>query len=319
MLGSHFADWVLENQPNYEVVGIDNLEGGYIENVHPNVQFYKMSIGDDLTSVFKGRNVEYFFAFGCYSAEGLSPFMRRFNYTNNLVGTANVVNFCIKNKVKLIYASSMSVYGNLQPPFKETDVCKPIDPYGIAKYAGEMDIKVAHDQHGLDYCIIRPHNIIGPRQNIWDKYRNVIGIWMRQIINNEPITIYGDGNQTRAFSWVMDYCPVFWKVAENDYGVNRIFNCGGDKHYTLNEVADLLLKVTGAKNRIVHLEPRHEVYDAYCNHDLVKRLVGFQDMTNLETMLQQMWAWAKVQPHRKVKEWDTFELEEGVYDFWKKR
>jgi UDP-glucose 4-epimerase len=140
MLGSHFADWVIENCPEYEVVGIDNLEGGYIENVHPKVSFYQMNVGDDLTHIFETRNVEVFYAFGCYSAEGISPFMRRFNYTNNLVSTANAVNFCIKYKVKLVYASSMSVYGHGNPPFRENHQCFPIDPYGIAKYAGELDI-----------------------------------------------------------------------------------------------------------------------------------------------------------------------------------
>lgn len=318
MLGSHFADWAIENHPEYEVVGIDNLEGGYLENVHPKVNFYQMNVGDDLTHIFENRNVEVFYAFGCYSAEGISPFMRRFNYTNNLVSTANVVNFCIKYKVKLVYASSMSVYGHGTPPFREDHPCFPIDPYGIAKYAGELDIQAAHHQHGLDYYIIRPHNIIGERQNIWDKYRNVIGIWMRQILNNEPLTIYGDGNQTRAFSWVHDYCPIFWGVGQKVQFKDKIFNCGGDQHYTLNEVANLLLEITKSPQEIVHLQKRHEVYNAYCDHSLIKSVMNFQESTNLKTMLEKMWNWAKVQPKRPIKEWDTFELEEGLYDFWKK-
>lgn len=317
MLGSNFANWILEHQPNYNVIGIDNLEGGYLDNVDDRVIFYKRDCGHNLDDIFEEYKPAYVFHFACYAAEGQSPFIRRFNYTNNLVTTANIVNMCIKHKCKLIYASSMSVYGMGNPPFKETDICQPIDPYGIAKYACELDIQCAHQQHNLDYVIIRPHNIVGTQQNIWDKYRNVIGIWMRQIINKQPITIYGDGEQTRAFSWVMDYCPIFWNVAVNQYN-SRIFNCGGDQHFTLNEVADKLLALTNSTYGKVHLQSRHEVKHAYCDHTLVKTLVGYEDKTTLDYMLQEMWNWAKVQPHRRVKNWEEFEIEDGLYEFWKK-
>lgn len=317
MLGSNFIDWLVKNKPNYKIVGIDNLEGGYLDNVHPDIDFYLRDVGNDLTDIFEKYQVKYFYNFASYSAEGLSPFMRKFNYMNNLISAANVINFCIKYKVKLIQASSMSVYGIGTPPFKETDYLQPIDPYGIGKMAIEQDIKVAALQHGLKYSIIRPHNIIGPKQNMWDRYRNVIGIFMRQLINDEPITIYGDGEQRRAFSWVFDYCEPFWKVAVNDYD-SPIFNVGGDKDFSLNEVAKMLIEISGKSNaKIIHLQPRHEVKTAFCDHTKAKTILGFVDKTPLNRMLIEMWNWAIKQPNRPVKSWDKYELNEGIYDFWK--
>lgn len=317
MLGSSFADWILKHT-NYHVIGIDDLSGGYLDNIDSRVEFYLRDCGSDLTDIFENNKIKYCFHFGCWSAEGASPFMRKFNYTNNLVTTANIVNFCITYKVKLIYASSMSVYGNINtPPFKETDPLFPYDPYANSKIACERDIIIANQQHGMKYAIIRPHNIIGKKQNLFDKYRNCVGIFMRQIINNQPITIYGDGNQRRAFSYVNDYCPIFLKVAENDYP-DPIFNCGGDVDYSLNELVSLLLEVVGKPNHpVVHLEPRHEVLVAFCDHSKVKSVVGFEDKTTLKEMLTEMWEWAKVQPTRPVKSFDNIELKEGLYEFWK--
>ena len=209
LLGSQLADWIIENKQDYTVVGIDNLFGGYIENVNNKVVFYNLELSkDDLTPIFDKYNFEYVFHFAAYAAEGLSPFMRKFNYSNNILSTVNIINQCIMHDVKrLVYTSSMSVYGHgdmQNNRFDEDDICSPIDPYGISKYACEMDIQVAGEQHDLDWCIIRPHNIYGEKQNIWDKYRNVIGIWMLKILNNDDILIYVDGNQTRAFTYVYD-------------------------------------------------------------------------------------------------------------------
>ena len=214
LIGSRLADWIIENKPDYCVVGVDNLFGGYEENINKNVIFYNKELSsDDLSGLFEKYNFEYVFHFAAYAAEGLSPFMRMFNYSNNVLSTVNIINNCINFKTKrLIYTSSMSVYGNGKnngERFDENDTPSPIDPYAVSKYACEMDIKIAGEQHGLDWCIIRPHNIYGKSQNIWDKYRNVIGIWMNKIINNEPMLIYGDGKQVRAFSFIDDCFSVF--------------------------------------------------------------------------------------------------------------
>ena len=186
LLGSRLADWIIENKPEVEVIGIDDLSGGYLENVNSKVNFWQMNLVDHpIDNCFQLHQFDYVFHFAAYAAEGLSPFIRQYNYNNNLVATARIVNNCIKYDVKrLIFTSTLAVYGHgYGGIFDETQVPKPIDPYGVAKYACEMDIQIAGEQHGLDYCIIRPHNVYGRKQNIWDKYRNVLGIWMYQHMN----------------------------------------------------------------------------------------------------------------------------------------
>lgn len=183
LLGSRLADWILENHPEYEVVGIDNLFGGYIENVDDRVIFYKRELSiDSIKDIFDRHEFEYVFHFAAYAAEGLSPFMRKFNYSNNVLSTVNIINECISHKVKrLVYTSSMSVYGwGLEQGrvFDENDRPEPIDPYAISKYACEMDIKVAGEQHGLDWCIIRPHNCYSDdteilTENGWKLFKDI--------------------------------------------------------------------------------------------------------------------------------------------------
>lgn len=318
LLGSNFADWLIENHPEYHIVGIDNLEWGYYDNVNAKVDFHLRDCVNDIEDIFQRYNFKYVFHFAAYSAEGLSSFVRKFNYSNNIISTANVVNLCIKYDCKLIYTSSMSVYGKGIVPFSEDDVLIPFDPYANGKIACENDIKIAGEQHNLKYAIIRPHNILGIKQNLWDRYRNVVSIFMRQIKQGQPLTIYGSGLQTRAFSWCEDYFPIFLKVAENDYE-NPVFNCGGDEYYTIKEVAEMLIELTGHTKGIIHLEPRHEVFEAYCDHTKVKSVVGFEPKVKLPEMLTKMWDWVKVQPDRPLKYFERIELEVGLYDFWKKK
>ena len=110
----------------------------------------------------------------------------------------------------------------------------PEDPYGIAKYAVEMDLEAANKLFGLDYIIFRPHNVYGENQNIGDKYRNVIGIFMNQLLNGIPLTVYGDGLQTRAFSYIDDVAPYIAKSVDIEKAYNQIFNIGGDNFLIQN-------------------------------------------------------------------------------------
>jgi UDP-glucose 4-epimerase len=179
LLGSRLADWIVKNKPDVHIVGIDDLSGGYISNVNKFVQFNNLDLSTDTVAIdalFNTHQFDVVYHFAAYAAEALSPFIRQYNYTNNLLATAGIVNNCIKYNVKrLVFTSSMGVYGfgAGEPPFHEGMARSPIDPYGIAKAACEQDIEVAGTQHGLDWCIIRPHNVYGANQNIWDSYRNV--------------------------------------------------------------------------------------------------------------------------------------------------
>lgn len=320
LLGSRLADWILENKPEVKVIGVDDLSGGYIDNIDDKIDFYKCNCNNrsDIEHIFETTKPSIVYHFAAYAAEGLSPFIRRYNYKNNLVATANIVNNCIKQKVdRLVFTSTMAVYGEGSPPFNEEDLPNPIDPYGIAKYAAEMDIKVANQQHGLDYCIIRPHNVYGRKQNIWDKYRNVLGIWMYQHLNNEPMTIFGDGLQKRAFSCIDDSLEPLWKSGTIDKASKQIINLGSSKFYTIKEANSILKNIMdGGETKF--LEQRHEVKNAHPTWEKSEEILDYKDTIDLETGLRDMWNWAKEQPNRERFVWPKYELDEGIYEFWKK-
>ena len=321
LLGSRLADWIVENKPEYEVVGIDNLEGGYIENVNNKVIFKKIDCTNStqINNLFQQYRPEYVFHFAAYAAEGLSPFIRCFNYTNNLLATANIVNNCIKHSInRLVFTSTMAVYGHGNPPFDESHQPVPIDPYGVAKFACEQDIQIAGEQHGLDWCIIRPHNVYGKKQNIWDKYRNVLGIWMYQHLNNKPMTIYGDGEQIRAFSYIDDCLEPLWKSAVDPRASNQIINLGGTLEYSINEANKILREVIGS-GEVVYLEPRHEVRDAHPTWKKSVELLDYVETIELKDGLHIMWDWAIKQPMRKQFIWDSYELDNGIYSFWRNK
>lgn len=319
LLGSKFAQHIIESKQNVQVIGIDNLSGGYLENIHDKVIFHELDLANNLPSdLFDKYKFDYVFHLAAYAAEGLSPFIRKFNYDNNLRATASIVNECIKHNVKrLIFTSSMAVYGHgKNKVFDETQIPNPIDPYGVAKYACELDIKIAGDQHDLDWTILRPHNVYGPNQNIWDKYRNVLGIWMYQQLNRKPMTIYGDGKQTRAFSYIDDCLEPMWKSAINDKCSKEIINLGGIESNSIVEANEILKTVIG-DGKTVFLESRHEVNHAVPTFKKSVDLLDYKHLTNLKLGLTEMWDWAKKQPKRKQFIWPNFELDEGIYSYWK--
>lgn len=321
LLGSRLADYIIENHPENTVVGIDDLSGGYRENVNDEVKFHPLNLvtqTETIQGLFDHYKPDIVFHFAAYAAEGLSPFIRTYNYDNNLRATAFIVNECIKHDIKrLVFTSTMAVYGHGNPPFDEAHRPEPIDPYGIAKYACEQDIIVAGEQHGLDWCIIRPHNVYGIKQNIWDKYRNVLGIWMYQYMNNEPMTIFGDGEQKRAFSYIDDCLEPLWKSGVDPRASKEIINLGSSKFHTINEANQILREVIG-DGEYVYKENRHEVKNAHPTWQKSVALLDYEDKTDLHTGLAKMWEWAQTQPNRDRFMWEEYELEKGIYSFWKK-
>ena len=326
LLGSRLADWIIENKGDeYQVIGIDDLSGGFKENIHPEVKFNQQNLIDGgLDKIFSFYKPDYVFHFAAYAAEGLSPFIRTFNYDNNLKATAALINESIKNDVKrFVFTSTLAVYGHGNGGiFNENQVPKPIDPYGVAKYACEMDLQIAGEQHNLDWCIIRPHNVYGIKQNIWDKYRNVLGIWMFQHLNKLPMTIFGDGNQTRAFSYIDDSLEPLWNAAVRPEASKEIINLGGIEEHSILDASVALKNIigddTGKRPETVFLEPRHEVKHSIPTFQKSIDILGFKHKTDLEQGLFNMWIWAKQQPMRERFVWPSYELEKGIYSFWKK-
>ena len=319
LLGSRLADHIIKNYPEVDIVGIDDLSGGYFENINPKVEFWKMNLVNcNLDKCFTEHKFDYVYHFAAYAAEGLSPFIRSFNYQNNLVATSRIINECIKHDVKrLVFTSTLAVYGHGDGGiFDESQTPKPIDPYGVAKYGCEMDIQIAGEQHGLDWCIIRPHNVYGVKQNVWDKYRNVLGIWMYQHTINEPMTIFGDGTQTRAFSYIDDSLEPLWKASQDKRSSKEIINLGGIKEYSINEANEILREVVGG-GEVRYFEGRHEVKHSVPTWQKSIDLLDFEHKTDLKEGLTKMWEWVKTQPIRERFVWPFYELDKGIYSFWK--
>ena len=319
LLGANYTRHLLAN--GHHVVGIDDLSGGYKAFVAKgeNFEFRKFNLErrKKVVELFEEHNPDVLVHFAAYAAEGLSPFIRNYNYRNNLICSANLINECINHKTKMIFTSSMAVYGGQQTPFTEDKQPQPIDPYGVAKYAVECDLKMAQEQFGLRYNIVRPHNVLGRYQNIWDRYRNVIGIFIRKTLNGEPILVYGDGEQTRAFSDIQYYMEPFdILLTEHD---GEIFNIGADKFFSLNQVAETVQEIGkkyGYEVPIEHGPPRHEVKHAYCDHTKAKNLLKFQDNTKLEELIEDVFVWAMKQPKRKVKDME-YVVTDGIYEYWR--
>jgi len=321
LLGSRLADYIIENNPNVEIIGVDDLSGGYYENINDKVLFYQLNlVNDNIEAIFENHKFDYVYHFAAYAAEGLSPFIRTYNYQNNLVATSRIITQCIKHDVKrLVFTSTLAVYGHQDGNmFDENQVPKPIDPYGVAKYGCEMDIQIAGEQHGLDWCIIRPHNVYGVNQNIWDKYRNVLGIWMYQHTINEPMTIFGDGTQTRAFSYIDDSLAPLWKASQDEKASKQIINLGGIKEYSINEANEILREVVGG-GTVKYFEGRHEVKHSVPTWQKSIDLLDFEHKTDLKEGLTKMWEWVQTQPIRERFVWPFYELDKGIYSFWKSK
>ena len=316
-MGSHVAEHVLARGD--DVLVLDDLSGGYADNVPAGATFVEGSINDCklLAELFVEHRFDYVYHLAAYAAEGLSHFIRRFNYQNNLVGSVNLINESVKHHVKcFVFTSSIAVYGKGQVPMTEDTTPMPEDPYGISKYAVELDLAAANKQFGLPYIIFRPHNVYGERQNIGDKYRNVIGIFMNQIMKGETLTIFGDGTQTRAFSHIDDVAPVIAESVRRENALGKVFNVGGDIATSVNELAQLVMAAMGAEGEIEHLRARNEVLHAYAAHERVARYFDTGGPTSLEEGLEGMAKWAKQVGSRATRPCGEIEIPEGLPEGW---
>lgn len=293
-IGSHVAEYLIKM--GHQVVVLDDLSGGYEENVPEGAVFVEGSILDHslIDSLFHKYKLDYIYHFAAYAAEGLSHFIKRFNYNNNVIGSVNLINAAINYQVKtFVFTSSIAVYGAAQTPMTEGMIPVPEDSYGIAKLSIEQELRVSHEMFGLNYVIFRPHNVYGERQNIGDRYRNVVGIFMNQILCGQPMTIFGDGEQERAFTHINDVAPVIADSINFPAALNEVFNVGADVPFTVNYLSKVVSAAMGAECTVKHLDPRNEVKYAFSDHSKAERAFGKRKKTSLEDGVRTMAAWVK--------------------------
>jgi UDP-glucose 4-epimerase len=316
-IGSHIVNDLLA--AGEQVIVLDDLSGGFMDNVNKRATFVEGSINDvDLIeTIFKKNSIEYVFHLAAYAAEGLSHFIKRFNYENNLIGSVNLINASVNYDVKcFVFASSIAVYGPGQVPMHEAMIPTPEDSYGIAKLAVEQELKASHHMFDLNFIIFRPHNVYGEYQNIGDKYRNVVGIFMNQIMQRKPLSIFGDGTQTRAFSYIRDIAPLMANSVRIPKLYNQIFNIGADDVFTVNEMATIVCEEFGIQPEIHYLEARKEVMHAYSDHSKIKKYFGEYSHTSLKDGVSHMARWARIVGARKSKNFTNIEIRKNLPSKW---
>ncbi len=317
-VGSHVARELADM--GHQVVALDDLSGGFLENVDRRAEFVKGSVTDRelMTELFRLNGFEYVYHLAAYAAEGLSHFIKRFNYENNLIGSINLINASVNYGVKcFVFTSSIAVYGSNQVPMHEELIPQPEDSYGVAKLAVEQELKITHEIFGLDYLIFRPHNVYGEHQNIGDRYRNVIGIFMNQIMQGKPMTIFGDGTQTRAFSYIGDVAPVIARGCFVAEAHGEVFNLGADQPYTLKELAYQVARAMGVKPEMQYLPARKEVMHAFASHEKARRIFGATTKTSLEEGLAGMAKWVQQVGVRGGQEFKNIEIEKNLPEVWR--
>lgn len=317
-IGSHVAENLLHR--GYKVTVLDDLSGGFVDNLVGGIQFVKGSINDtDLVNqLFETEGYEYVFHLAAYAAEGLSHFIKRFNYNNNLIGSINLINAAINHEVKcFVFTSSIAVYGTSPVlPMTEETIAHPEDSYGIAKIAVEQELRACKEMFDLNYIIFRPHNVYGERQNIGDKYRNVVGIFMNQILQGKPMSVFGDGLQKRAFSYIGDVAPIITESIDTPEAYNQIFNVGADTPYSVNELAINVARAMEVEPDIVHLPPRNEVFNAYSSHEKVQRIFGERCLVGLDEGLFRMAKWVKQHGARTSQKFENIEVTKNFPQAW---
>lgn len=302
-LGSHIADRFL-SRGDY-VVGIDNLVGGYRSNVPGNVEFHSLDLEsfDNIESLFKG--VELVIHSACTAYEGLSVFSPSLVTKNTSHITTTVLTSSIKHKVKkFVFMSSMARYGSQERiPFTEDMIPRPQDPYGIAKLASEMLIKNLSETHDMNYAILVPHNIIGPRQKYDDPFRNVASIMTNRMLQGKQPIIYGDGSQMRCFSFMNDVIDPLMRVCDTNIVDREVTNIGPDEEFiTINELAQKIADILNFSLNPIYVPGRpQEVKNANCSASKAREKLGYRTQVTLEQGLFELVNWIRIQGPRSFE------------------
>ncbi len=287
-LGSHLADRMLEL--GHEVSGNDTLIGGYRDNVPKKARLYVVDCCDIEKMNYVLQGIDVVIHTAATAHEGLSVFSPSFITKNIFEASVATISAAVQNKVKrFVYCTSMARYGNQPHPFTEDMISQPVDPYGVAKVAGEDVLKILCETHGMEWNIAVPHNIVGPRQKYDDPFRNVMSIMINRNLRGLPAIIYGDGQQTRCFSYVDDCVGCLEKMALDPKVVSQIINIGPDDGtITIKELAEMVAEETGFKGEVIHMPDRpREVKHADCSADKARWLLNYETKTTLKQSIRE--------------------------------
>jgi UDP-glucose 4-epimerase len=318
-MGSHVVEGCLEL--GMEVVATDDLSGGFRENVPDAAEWVEGDLRDAefVRGLWQGRHYDFVYHLGAYAAEGLSHFIRAYNYRTNLEASVHLINQAVLHDVeRFVFTSSIAVYGSGQVPMTEEMTPRPEDPYGISKYAVELDLASARHMFGLNWTVFRPHNVYGERQNIADPYRNVIGIFMNKVLRGEPMPVFGEGKQTRAFSHIGDVAPIISRSPLVAESANEVFNIGADTPYSILGLAQTVADAFEMPCQVEHLPARNEVLHAFSDHSKVRSVFHPPEPIDLETGIARMADWVKARgPQRPIRFRGGIEVERNLPPSWR--
>ena len=300
-LGSHLADEFLDKGDR--VIGIDNLIGGYFENVPVGVEFHVMDLNDLDRVAPLFANVDLVIHSACTAYEGLSVFSPSLVVRNTTQITVNVMSAAIASGVKrMVHMSSMARYGTQDTvPFIESMTPKPQDPYGIAKYSAEQLVENLASIHGIEYVILVPHNIIGPRQKFDDPYRNVASIMTNRMLHGKQPIIYGNGEQKRCFSFIQDVIRPILTACDSKVAVGRVINIGPDEEFvSINQLAVEIARILSFDLSPIYMPGRpQEVFHANCSANLAREILDYKTSVSLDEGLRELVSWIESQPLRE--------------------
>lgn len=293
LIGSWIAERLIEE--GHEVVGIDNMIGGYFDSIPKGVEFHAIDIAASCTGMgrlfaaMEGCEAVYHCA--ALAHEGFSVFTPTTITNSVMTGTTAVATAAIRAGVKrFINCSSMSRYGDMPSPLRETTPPKPVDPYALAKVAAEQQLNLLGKLHDMHVIHTVPHNVIGPRQRYTDPYRNVVAIMINLTLQDRPVVVYGDGTQTRCFSMIQDDVEIYIKLLTHECEHGEIFNIGpDDEPITIKDLAAMVADVLDKPLRIDWHEARpYEVHTSLCSSDKIREVFGFEPTTSLREGIASM-------------------------------
>jgi UDP-glucose 4-epimerase len=309
-IGSHLTTYLLDR--GHTVVVLDDLSGGRRGNVDPRAELVVGSVAEpaDVESVFTEHQVDRIYHFAAFTAQVISHFAKRLNYDANVRGSINLINAAVRHGVStLVFASSVAVYGDLPSPMREADPAAPVDSYGLGKLTVERELEITRQYFGLNYVAFRIFNVYGERQLLADPYRNAVGIFVNQVMRGEPLSVYGSGDQVRAFTYVSDIIPVMADAPDVPVATGQIFNVGSTRLSSLNDLAEAVRIAMGVpRYPIAHVPARDEVSVVYTDTARAREVFGDWADTALSDGLARTVKWATELGPQELSTWIDLEL-----------